>query len=97
MPVTTSGVPLLHRYGLRCSAVGNCWATDHEPACTTPPLSCQRRSAVRRVRYVETSHLERGDCILCQLDELAQGEHDPAENYRAELTDSSKLPVPSSP
>lgn len=60
-------------------------------------VSADRRSAVRRVRYVETSHPERGDCTLCQLDELAQDEHDPAENYRAELTDSSKLPVPSSP
>ncbi|NLY57570.1 MAG: hypothetical protein GX071_03490 [Gammaproteobacteria bacterium] len=41
-------------------------------------ISADRQSAVRRVRYVETSHPDSGDCTLCQLDELAQdGQNSP--------------------
>ncbi|MFA5677161.1 MAG: hypothetical protein WC953_01950 [Pseudomonas sp.] len=37
-------------------------------------ISADRQSAIRRVRYVESSHPDDGQCTLCQLDELAQGD-----------------------
>lgn len=35
-------------------------------------VSADRHSARRRLRYVETSHPDDGQCTLCQLDELAE-------------------------
>ena len=35
-------------------------------------ISADRQSAHRRVRYVESSHPDDGECTLCQLDELAE-------------------------
>ena len=37
-------------------------------------ISADRQSAHRRVRYVERSHPDDGECTLCQLDELAERE-----------------------
>ena len=37
-------------------------------------ISADRQSAHRRVRYVESSHPDDGECTLCQLDELAERE-----------------------
>jgi hypothetical protein len=40
-------------------------------------VSADRQSASRRVRYVESSTPDDGQCTLCQLDELAEAAHDP--------------------
>lgn len=42
-------------------------------------VTADRQSASRRVRYVESSHPDDGQCTLCQLDELAQREHSETE------------------
>ncbi|SDS87286.1 hypothetical protein SAMN05216198_3014 [Halopseudomonas litoralis] len=47
-------------------------------------ISADRQSAYRRVRYVESSHPDDGQCTLCQLDKLAEREQieqqDPTAN-----------------
>ncbi|SDT89339.1 hypothetical protein SAMN05216210_0259 [Halopseudomonas salegens] len=42
-------------------------------------VSADRRSASRRVRYVEGNRQDPGECRLCQLDELAEGEATPGD------------------
>lgn len=41
-------------------------------------ISADRSSAKRRVRYVESTHPDDGQCTICQLDELLPGP--PAES-----------------
>jgi len=45
-------------------------------------VSADRQSARRRVRYVESSHPDDGQCTLCQLDEVAQREQSGASTSR---------------
>ncbi|WP_304640012.1 hypothetical protein [Pseudomonas sp.] len=45
-------------------------------------VSADRQSASRRVRYVESSKPDDGQCTLCQLDELADLEAMRAERNR---------------
>lgn len=48
-------------------------------------VSADRQSASRRVRYVESSTPDDGQCTLCELDELAD-----LEAMRAERTTESE-------
>lgn len=44
-------------------------------------ISADRQSASRRVRYVESSKRDDGQCTLCELDELADLEAMRAERF----------------
>ncbi|MFZ2288118.1 MAG: hypothetical protein WAV92_00370 [Halopseudomonas yangmingensis] len=46
--------------------------SDDSPERPRYRISADRASARRRVRYVESSHPDDGQCTLCQLDELAE-------------------------
>lgn len=53
-------------------------------------VSADRQSARRRVRYVESSTPDDGQCTLCQLDELAEGTDSELKCARgAQLTDDT--------